>query len=130
MIFDRIFRFMVILRYGGVYADTEVECRRPLESLIRPTDTMVVGWDIEAPTNEMALAMGLLRRRQLHQMFFAAAPGHPALRDVCNHIAASTAQPLEPMNSNGTWINSPFRGIWTDVVLKHALMRQHLGKVR
>ena len=94
---------------------------------------MVVGWGIEAPTNEMAMAMGLARRRQLHQMFFAAAPGHPALRDVCNHIAASMAQPLEPLSSNETRLptsKSPFRGIWTDVVLKHALMRHHARKVR
>jgi len=31
------FRYMVVLRHGGVYADVDVECRRPLDHLVRPS---------------------------------------------------------------------------------------------
>ena len=123
-------RYLVILRYGGVYADIDVKCQKPLEALIRPTDTMVVGWEVEAPTDEAALAMGLVRRRQVHQMFFAAAPGHPALREVCNDIAAGMAPAFNHNETRTGTLERYGQGIWTDAVLKHALMQQQAGKVR
>ena len=36
------FRYMVVLRYGGVYADIDVECRRPLDPLVSPR-TLIIG---------------------------------------------------------------------------------------
>jgi len=35
----------VVLRVGGVYADVDTECRKPLSGLIRPHDTLVVSWE-------------------------------------------------------------------------------------
>ena len=43
-------RYMVLLRTGGVYADVDTECLRPLDMLLRPDDQMVVGWEDEYPT--------------------------------------------------------------------------------
>jgi len=37
----------VVLRVGGVYADVDTECRKPLSGLIRPHDTLVVSWESE-----------------------------------------------------------------------------------
>ena len=50
------FRYMVILKHGGVYADMDTECRRPLRDVIQPQDTMVVGWENEFATLEIARA--------------------------------------------------------------------------
>ncbi|KAK3258056.1 hypothetical protein CYMTET_32884 [Cymbomonas tetramitiformis] len=35
------FRYMVILRYGGVYADMDTECRQPLDSLVCPLRSLI-----------------------------------------------------------------------------------------
>ena len=48
------FRYMVILKYGGVYSDIDTECRRPLSSIIKARDTMVVGWENEFATPGIA----------------------------------------------------------------------------
>lgn len=118
----------MVLRYGGVFADMAVECRRPLESVIKSTDTMVVGWEADMPTDEQAQAKGLARRRQIHQWFFAAAPGHPALREVCDRFAESVMRSL-PNESRRAMLERSGNGIWTDVILKHALTQQNMGKV-
>ena len=48
------FRYMVILKYGGVYSDIDTECRQPLSSIIKARDTMVVGWENEFATPGIA----------------------------------------------------------------------------
>ena len=57
---------------------------------------------------------------QLLQWVFAAAPGHPALRDICDYIAKhATSKFLVEGNLDTLERTGP--GIWTDLVLKHAL---------
>ena len=56
---------MVVLRMGGVYADVDTECRRPLNGLILPRDTLVVGWENEFATAEEAAARKYVRKRQV-----------------------------------------------------------------
>jgi hypothetical protein len=122
------FRYMVVLRLGGVYADIDVECRQPLDRVIRPTDTMVVGWEAEVATDALAYKRHFARKRQVLQWFFAAAPGHPALRQICEHIAAN-AQRSFSNNTNRDTLERTGPGIWTDVVLRHS-MRHPMHKVR
>ncbi|KAI8469837.1 MAG: hypothetical protein J3K34DRAFT_385638 [Monoraphidium minutum] len=113
------FKYMVVLRMGGAYADIDAECRRPLDGVISPVDTLVAGWDAEVADAAAAARRGMARRRQLLPWFFAAAPGHPALRELCDHVAR---------NAHNTFSNSSVRdtqertgqGVWTDVVLRHA----------
>ena len=60
---------MVVLRLGGVYADVDTECRKPLDQLILPYDTMVVSWENEFPTAEEASRRQYVRKRQvLHNL--------------------------------------------------------------
>lgn len=56
---------MVVLRLGGVYADVDTECRQPMDSLIRPRDTMVVGWENEFETPAEAEHRHYVRSRQV-----------------------------------------------------------------
>ena len=49
---------MVVLRHGGVYADLDAECRRPLDGVIASRDTLVVGWDTEWADPRAALEAG------------------------------------------------------------------------
>jgi len=59
------FRYLVVLRLGGVYADIDTECRVGLDAVIRQSDTMVVGWEAEVPDAEAALRRHFSRTRQV-----------------------------------------------------------------
>ena len=50
------FRYLIVLHVGGVYADIDCECRAPLDRFLRSADTLVVGWEGEFATDEMASA--------------------------------------------------------------------------
>ena len=51
-------RYMVVLRSGGVYADVDTECRRPLDAVLHSKDTLVAGWDNEFAEARAALEAG------------------------------------------------------------------------
>jgi len=82
------FRYMVVLRHGGVYADIDTECRKPIDDFVRASDTLVVGWENEFATDDEAYARHFVRRRQILQWLFMGVPGHPVLRAVCDHVAS------------------------------------------
>ena len=63
-------RYMVVLRSGGVYADIDVECRKPLNSLIMPRDTLIVGWENEFSAAEEARNRKYVRKRQVGPLSF------------------------------------------------------------
>ncbi|CAL8471301.1 g10843 [Coccomyxa elongata] len=113
------FRYMVVLRMGGVYADIDTECRKPLNNVILPRDTLVVGWENEFSTAEEAQSRKYVRKRQVLQWTFAGAPGHPALREICDHIARHTATAFSA-STNVDTLERTGPGVWTDTVLKHA----------
>eukprot|EP00878_Enallax_costatus_P018487 GHUV01019462.1.p1 GENE.GHUV01019462.1~~GHUV01019462.1.p1 ORF type:complete len:712 (+),score=229.78 GHUV01019462.1:1971-4106(+) len=113
-------RYMILLRLGGVYADIDVECRQPLDSVIQPADTLLVGWDDEVGDPTAAAQRHLARQRQVASWFFAAAPGHPVLRQVCDHIARN-AMTVFSNNTVRDSLERTGQGVFTDMVLKWAL---------
>ena len=56
---------------------------------------------------------------QVLQWTFAAAPGHPALRDMCDHIARSVDRKFSG-NKNFDTLERTGPGAFTDFILKHA----------
>ena len=56
---------------------------------------------------------------QVLQWIFAAAPGHPALRNICDHIAGSMDTQFSG-NKNFDTLERTGPGAFTDVILKHA----------
>jgi len=58
---------------------------------------------------------------------FAAAPGHPALREICDHIARSVDQKFTG-NKNFDTLERTGPGAFTDIILKHAQLHP-LSKV-
>ncbi|KAK9834954.1 hypothetical protein WJX84_011882 [Apatococcus fuscideae] len=114
------FRYLVVLRLGGVYADVDTECKRPLDPFIQPKDTLVAGWENEFPTPHEAITVRhYARTRQICQWVFAAAPGHPALREVAEHIA-HTLHITFDQNTNRDTLERTGPGVWTDKLLKYA----------
>jgi mannosyltransferase OCH1-like enzyme len=73
-----VFRYAVIYRDGGIYADIDMECLRPIGPLLSMGECLV---SVEA-------RLGRTRRRelgyagdtQIANCIFAAAPGHPLFR--------------------------------------------------
>jgi hypothetical protein len=119
---------MVVLRLGGAYADIDAECRQPLDSIIQPADTLLVGWDTEVSNATSAAATGLARQRLVANWFFVAAAGHPVLRELCDHIARNAMSTFSK-NAVRDTAERTGQGLWTDVVLRHAL-QHHAVKVR
>ncbi|KAL3159283.1 hypothetical protein ABBQ32_011245 [Trebouxia sp. C0010 RCD-2024] len=115
------YRYMVVLRMGGLYADVDTECRRAMDDIIKPRDTLLVGWENEFATPEIAAHRNYARTRQVLQWVFAAAPGHPALRDICDHIAQNVYTVFS-QNTNRDTLERTGPGVFTDYVLKHAAM--------
>jgi mannosyltransferase OCH1-like enzyme len=113
------FRYMVVLRLGGVYADIDTECRQPMDSLIRSKDTLIVGWENEFPDPQAAVESWYVRTRQVLQWVFAGAAGHPALREVCDRIAGSVRTTFSS-DPNLDILEKTGPGVFTDVVLRHA----------
>jgi hypothetical protein len=58
----------VVLRLGGVYADLDTECRKPLSDLIQPRDTLVAGWENEFVVPADAEKRHYVRSRQVGQL--------------------------------------------------------------
>ena len=112
------FRYLVLLRHGGVYADVDTESVAPLDAFLRPNDALVVGWEGEFDTDEMAYSRHFVRRRQVLNWAFAAAPGHPALREVCDEIKKN-ARRVFTNNTNRDTLERTGPGAFTDAVLRH-----------
>lgn len=113
------FRYMIIYKYGGVYTDIDTECKTPLDDTLLPTDTMVVGWEYEDVSQEDALRKHYVRANQVLQWTFMAAPGHPALREVCDFIKNHALEKFSD-NTNRDTLEKTGPGIFTDVVLRHS----------
>ena len=111
------FRYLIVLHTGGVYADIDTECRQPMDSYLRSTDTLVVGWENEFRTDEMAYSRHFVRRRQVLNWVFAGAPGHPALREICDHIGRS-AHRVFTNNTNRDTLERTGPGAFTDVIVR------------
>ncbi|KAL6771149.1 hypothetical protein ACKKBF_B34135 [Auxenochlorella protothecoides x Auxenochlorella symbiontica] len=123
------FRYMVVLRLGGVYADIDTEARQPLDGLLASSDTLVVGWESDFPDAQATVDAWYVRPRQVLQWVFAAAPGHPALRAACDRIAAgvATRHSLSPAIDT---LERTGPGLFTDVVLEAAAGSPWAGAAR
>ena len=55
----------MVIRTGGVYTDSDVECRKPLDDLIQPSDALIAGWEAEFPNATIARISEYARKRQV-----------------------------------------------------------------
>ena len=121
------FRYLVILKHGGVYADIDTECRQPLDEVIDAQDTLIVGWENEFRTDAQAYSRHFVRRRQVLNWAFAGAPGHPALVAVSEHIKAG-AKTVFTKASNRNTLEKTGPGAFTDALMKHFESQRTDGK--
>lgn len=124
------FRYMVVLRSGGVYADLDTESIVPLDQFLFSDDALVVGWECDMPSIKDTIRRNFVRQRQILQWIFAAAPGHPVLREVCDFIAQNV---LTTFSNDSTKINTLEKtgpGIWTDTILRHLANSETRHRIR
>jgi hypothetical protein len=112
------FRYLVILKHGGVYADIDTECQKPLDDMIDAKDTLIVGWENEFDSDAKAYSRHFVRRRQVLNWAFAGAPGHPALLAVAEHIN-SGAKRVFTKASNRNTLERTGPGAFTDAIMSH-----------
>jgi UDP:flavonoid glycosyltransferase YjiC (YdhE family) len=84
-------RYLVLHRHGGVYADLDLECLRPVEPLLAGRD-VVLGLE---PASHLATtsARGRGFERIVGNAFLASAPGDPFWEHVFGLLLAAAATP-------------------------------------
>lgn len=92
-----LFRYMLVLRFGGVYLDIKSSADRPLDSIIRADDEYLLSHWPNRQGEEfqgwgMHRALAALPRGEFQQWHVVARPGHPFLREVVNHVLAHIAR--------------------------------------
>lgn len=70
-----IYRYELLLEHGGVYIDTDFECRKSIEPLI-DNEELFTAHQVDDPRNPAYLANG----------FFGCTPGHPALKALVEGV--------------------------------------------
>jgi len=84
-------RYLILARLGGVYADLDCECLRPIESLMHGQQFVIGVEPAEHEQLEKAIHRGL--RNILCPSFIGSVPGHPFWTHVIAHVAAARAEP-------------------------------------
>lgn len=171
------FRYLILLRYGGAYVDSDVACKQPFDAVVQGADTLIVGWENVFPTVEIATQRTYARQKQILQASRAsseipkmgpriwwtpslgclvlerargllgaagatatahahcvaqiasaahrlapqwtliAAPGHPALASISEHVARFARHIFTPnRDRNVLEVSGP--GAWTDAVMR------------
>jgi hypothetical protein len=136
-----LFRYLALLHFGGVFVDTDVECLRPLDDVILPADTLVAGWGAffaadggggggggggasaspDGAAGGVALPPLLPRERTLATWMLASAPGHPALRELCERVARGASATFSAASAVRDTAERTGAGALTDVLLRHAV---------
>lgn len=76
-----LFRYLVIHKFGGVYADLDTSCEKPITDVLTGGHRIILGKE----SNQQEF--------QCLQWFFAAAPQHPAFIEIANEIKKRVNDP-------------------------------------
>ncbi len=95
-------RYLVLETFGGVYADLDCECLKPLDPLLAGQE-LVVGLEPEEHLKtDVVVESGL--NRLVCPSFIASAAAHPFWAHVRRHVAAAERGPEGPLNFTGTFL--------------------------
>lgn len=99
-----IARYEILHRYGGVYADLDTTCQKPIDGLL-PEGHLVAGWEIQG--------------KWIGNTVIAAPARHPALAEIINAIPAITRRhaPARPNRLSGPKAITPLLRRRKDVAL-------------
>jgi mannosyltransferase OCH1-like enzyme len=125
-----IFRYLVIHKYGGVYADLDTTCEKPLKKILTYAP-IIVGYEMGEPTMYKERNLD----KQILQWFFAAEPGKDLFILILNEIQRRSNNLHELKNdkryTGGSteltlWLTGPW--VFSDVT--HAYFKKHKNEVK
>ena len=110
------FRYFLMSRLGGVYADMDFECLRPLDALLSPHE-LVMGVEPDAHAGRL-----LARERGLERVvcnaFLASRPGHPFWEHVIRQLVARHREP-GVLDATGPFMLTAALESWTGAAPVH-----------
>lgn len=87
-----LFRYLVVHHHGGLYADLDMACRRPVDPLLAAGGCVL---SVEAHlTRAYQAELGYRRPVQIANCIFAAPPGHPFLARLLDRLRRQGAGPV------------------------------------
>lgn len=114
------FRYAVVHHYGGLYVDSDVECRMPIEQWIGDRVRLIIGIEnnFHFPSVATATLRGYARTLQYQQWAFFADKNHPLLRDVLHTLKTKINDEKKTgfdLSQRGT-LERTGPGLWTDCI--------------
>ncbi|OQR90370.1 hypothetical protein ACHHYP_05575 [Achlya hypogyna] len=110
------FRYLAVLKYGGVWSDIDTLCLKPVDAWAPPSPhgvSAMVGVELDA--SDVLLDWWSLRL-QFTQWTFAAAPNHPMMRHVVEFIY-HRFKDMAVIPTNVHIVTGPT--IWTEAILDY-----------
>lgn len=90
------FRYLVLYCFGGLYADVDMECVRPLDRFFALAGAV---FSIEAHiTADRQRRLGYAQPYQIANCIFAAPPGHPFLLSIIQRVAQIARTSPHPLS--------------------------------
>jgi hypothetical protein len=89
-----LFRYLALYRQGGIYMDVKSGVSRPFDEVLKPYDSYVLShWKNGADTQfrnwGVHPELKDMKKGEFQQWFIVAAPGHPFLKAVIEHVLAN-----------------------------------------
>jgi inositol phosphorylceramide mannosyltransferase catalytic subunit len=82
-----LWMYLMLFKFGGVYASMDATCELPLQKLIRADDDMLVGHQPVLTSRVLQRQVGVKHHTWSFQHWtLASAPGHPVLRFMIDYI--------------------------------------------
>lgn len=112
------FRYLVLFRIGGVYADIDVSPKQPVEHWWKQAcastgePSLITGWEARLDSAADEARVKFSRQDQVQQWTIVGRAGHPVLKDVLERIRAN----YKAGRTNCT-VDYTGPGPWSDAVL-------------
>lgn len=122
-----VWRYVVLCTHGGVYADSDTVCARPVRDWIQPGPGLLyVGIENAFPSLEAANKHTYARQVQMVQWTALASPGHPVLCNMAMNITEKVWREKmgveklrEDDDHDGKILLRTGPGIWTDAITSY-----------
>lgn len=110
-----VWRVAVVYVYGGIYADLDTKCLKPISTWLKPEYDLIVGVET--------------KHGSINNYTFAASPKHPALLTVLNLFLEIYNSPSFLNKNSPTPIQDFGAGGWSSGILRHYNLedKMHLG---
>ena len=117
-----MFRYAILYDEGGIYADIDVTCNRPVDDWLKQTGDfynvdLIVGFEI--CTKREDWRKWFARQFQVSQWTMAGHKGHPVFKSIMDKVAHFFATHTDKERKSTSVVQTTGPGPWSDAVLEH-----------